>query len=573
MKRKFTWQILGLALALALALTTWSVKAADTPTPAAQAPTKAIVQVDDLRETYPIMRPDHETLMRWIEDYKNAPKAYIDEELMMRIAPRGSQNLLSHLQYTPAERNQGSCGNCWAWAGTGVMGINLDVNQAALDRLSVQYINSCDGTGSDYACCGGWLSDVSSFYTSNPQAIPWSNTNASYADGSRTCAMGSSLVSCGSISTSPDYPIGSIQETTITTHGVGQATAIANIKNILGQNKAIWFAFYLADDTDWSAFSNFWNTQGETALWDPDPYCGHTWVTNQGGGHAVLCVGYNDDDANPDNHYWIMLNSWGTAGGGRPNGLFRMKMNINYDCQLDYYGSPIYALLWQTLDMTWGASNVLWNQPLSGSNTTTYADQDFEPANDLYDMFIADDFTNTQAWRIQTIFVPGNTWNPGCDLTCADYLHFQIYADGGGVPDGYPDGGLGGGGNSPIWSLVVIPTDLQVSLGTGTGGFLTNVTLNLNTPIKLTPGTYWLVFYPEMFFSACGQYGRHVSDTTNGYVAQVINPGEAFGFPTVWTSVQSGSSWDLTQQDFAFRLEGTVAGGAMPWIYLLLLGD
>ena len=340
MKRKFTWQILGLALALALTLTTWSVKAADMLTPAAQASPKAIVQVDDLRETYPIMRPDRETLMKWIEDYKNAPNAYIDEDLMMRIAPRGSKNLLSHLQYTPSERNQGSCGNCWAWAGTGVIGINLDVNQAALDRLSVQYINSCFGTGSNYACCGGWLSDVSSFYTSNPQAIPWSNTNASYADGSRTCANGSSLVSCGSISTSPDYPIASIQETTITTHGVGQATAIANIKNILGQNKAIWFAFYLADGPDWSAFSSFWNTQGETALWDPDPYCGHTWVTNQGGGHAILCVGYNDDDVNPDNHYWSMLNSWGTAGGGRPNGLFRMKMNIDYDCQLDYYGSP-----------------------------------------------------------------------------------------------------------------------------------------------------------------------------------------------------------------------------------------
>ena len=203
MKRKFTWQILGLALALALTLTTWSVKAADMLTPAAQASPKAIVQVDDLRETYPIMRPDRETLMKWIEDYKNAPNAYIDEDLMMRIAPRGSKNLLSHLQYTPSERNQGSCGNCWAWAGTGVIGINLDVNQAALDRLSVQYINSCFGTGSNYACCGGWLSDVSSFYTSNPQAIPWSNTNASYADGSRTCANGSSLVSCGSISPRP----------------------------------------------------------------------------------------------------------------------------------------------------------------------------------------------------------------------------------------------------------------------------------------------------------------------------------------------------------------------------------
>lgn len=93
-------------------------------------------------------------------------------------------------------------------------------------------------------------------------------------------------------------------------------------------------------------------------------------------------------------------------------------------------------------------------------------------------------------------------------------------------------------------------------------------------PIKLTPGTYWFVFYPEMSFTTCvAQYGRHVSDTTNGYVAQVINPGGGFGFPDVWTSVQSVSTWGLTQQDFAFRLEGNVAGANMGAIYLLLLGD
>ena len=57
------------------------------------------------------------------------------------------------------------------------------------------------------------------------------------------------------------------------------------------------------------------------------------------------------------------------------------------------------------------------------------------------------------------------------------------------------------------------------------------------------------------------QSGRHVSDTTNGYEAQVINPGMGLSFPAVWTPVTDPSTWGgvdppLTQTDFAFRLEG-----------------
>ncbi len=301
---------------------------------------------------YPVMRPDRETLERWIADYEKAPRISTRTFGRTLPPPRGSQSLLNHLQYTPSQRNQGSCGDCWVWAGTGIMGIDLSVNEGVLDRLSVQYINSCKS--GDYACCGGNLADVRSFYTSNPQALPWSNSNAHFADASRGCGSGSSTVSCGSIATSPAYPIDSMSYSTITTRGVSQAAAIANIKAVLDANKAVWFAFYLANTPDWQAFYHFWGSQGETALWDPDPYCGHTWDEEEGAGHAVLCVGYNDDDLDSANHYWVILNSWGTASDGRPNGLFRMKMDINYSGVIDYGGYGLLALQWQTLNIDWG---------------------------------------------------------------------------------------------------------------------------------------------------------------------------------------------------------------------------
>jgi len=231
-------------------------------------------------------------------------------------------SVLNHLDYNAIERNQGSCGDCWVWAATGCMEVAHDVENDVFDRLSIQYLN-----------------------VNTTFAIPWNNTNASWQDGGGGT---STTVPADSISTTPHYTITRIEDTTITTQGVGNATAIANIKSVLTNDSAVWFAFYLPTSSDWAVFQTFWNNNAETDLWSPDYSCGHTWEEPGGGGHAVLCVGYNDTD--PDNRYWIMLNSWG-AGANRPNGLFRMNMSINYDCYYVDAGTPRHSLYWQTLDI------------------------------------------------------------------------------------------------------------------------------------------------------------------------------------------------------------------------------
>lgn len=299
-------------------------------------------------ETYTVMHPDEETRERWIAAYDSAPRACVDGEGFQVPSPSGSLNLLNHLEYTPVERDQGSCGNCWAWAGTACLEIALDVQEEVKDRLSVQYLHSCkDG---NYACCGGWLSGFADFYDpgsgGSGQCIPWSNANASWQDGSSSCGAGASSVSCESISTAPDYPIFSIEDVTIETQTVDQATAIANIKSVLHQDKAAWFGFFLPDDAAWLDFRNFWEYSGESAVYDIDKFCGVPY--EGGGGHAVLCAGYDDED--PDNSYWIMLNSWGTTTD-RPNGLFRVDMDMAYDC----VNGPDYSFFWQALDVTFGA--------------------------------------------------------------------------------------------------------------------------------------------------------------------------------------------------------------------------
>ena len=297
-----------------------------------------IVMAED--EVYTIMRPDRQTRLEWLESYNRAPKAPIYPEIS---PPRAELSLLDHLNYIPSERNQGYCGNCWAWAGTGCMAITLDVQNGIFDRLSVQLINSCEYEVIGKICCmGGWLADVVDFYQEVGYAVPWTNENAHWQDGDASCDT-----PCDSISAEPSYPIGSIQELRINTFEVGADTAIANIKNVLAQNKAIWFAFYLPSDNDWGTFVDFWINGDEESVWNPDYSCGHTW--SNGGAHAVLCVGYNDE---PGNRYWIMLNSWGSSTG-RPNGLFRMAMDIDYDCFYVDNNQNYYSFYWQTLDMNY----------------------------------------------------------------------------------------------------------------------------------------------------------------------------------------------------------------------------
>ncbi|MCX6673129.1 MAG: PKD domain-containing protein [Methanothrix sp.] len=293
---------------------------------------------------YPLMRPTREEAGLWAGQYNASAKVYLSPDIAAKIAaaPVASVNLLGRLKYTPSERDQGRCGNCWAWAGTGVMEIDYARQKGTSERLSLQYLDS----NYNGACCGGWLTGLASFYRAKGIMVPWSNANAYYRDGSTGCGA-CSPVSASSISTDPHYDLTTISTSTVPSHGLAKETAISNIKNVLLQGKAIWFAYYLPDSSAWSNFFSFWSAQPETAVWQPDYACGRSYNYQSGGGHAVLCVGY--DDTNPNNRYWIMLNSWGTTAG-RPAGLFRVNMDMNYDCSCTGLG---YVFYWMTLDMSY----------------------------------------------------------------------------------------------------------------------------------------------------------------------------------------------------------------------------
>lgn len=344
MRNKILVKLFGLLLIITLCGDTWS---------------------DDGR--YPIMKPDMATYLKWIESYENAPKAFINGKLNEKVSFGNSYSLLSHLKYIPDERDQGwFCNNCLVWAATGVMEIAHSVQTGINDRLSIQYVNSCKA--GRYACCGESLLDFAIFYSLEGQTIPWSNTDAYYQDSYSICLNGSSYVSCDSISKKPSYPILYVIPERLAIHNVDHSRAIANIKNVLHQNKGLLFGFFLANDDDWDNFFDFWDDKSEDDIWNPDYSCGHTWVDGEGGSHVALLVGYNDDAINP---YWILLNSWGTAKGSRPNALFRMDMNINYGCRFYYpaMGMNFYSHILMTLNIKFCPAEEVLNNDKEKMNT------------------------------------------------------------------------------------------------------------------------------------------------------------------------------------------------------------
>ncbi|HTS16748.1 MAG TPA: choice-of-anchor tandem repeat GloVer-containing protein [Verrucomicrobiae bacterium] len=306
-----------------------------------------------------IMHPNAATRLKWYQARQATPTAPMAAPEAL-FAPSGTLSLLSYLDYIPSQRDQGYCGDCWCWAGTGCMEILLDKQNGIFDRLSVQEANSCEPPINGVACCdGGWLGDVATFYSASgyQRAVPWSNPGASWQDVYAACAT-----SCSSITATPNYPVQSITANSISTYGVGQAQAIANIKAVLNQNIPVAFAFYLSTGTDWTTFDNFWEYQSESTTVNFDFACGQTYDENSGGGHEVLCVGYND--SNPNDPYWIMVNSWGTTSG-RPNGIFHVCMTNNYNCTYYYdgYSYPSYA--WEYLSITYSAPPQLSVNPTS----------------------------------------------------------------------------------------------------------------------------------------------------------------------------------------------------------------
>lgn len=256
-------------------------------------------------------------------------------------------DILDFLAYTPSERDQGSCGNCWVWGSTALAEVELAARYGLKDRLSIQFLNS--GLLGSFACSGGSLYKFTLWYNNQKQLVPWSNANAEFRDGAVNRYCTQSLVDPGVIARSPAYPLITLTPYILDPQVHTQAQMVEAIQTALANHKAVGLS-YTTDFTGSTGFQQAWDTQAEGDPWI-NRHEGDRWDSLTWGSHMVVVVGFEAEDPDPAKHCWIVLNSWG-APLNRPHGFFRLPMQMNYQATYTAAdGKPDYCYLFQTLDL------------------------------------------------------------------------------------------------------------------------------------------------------------------------------------------------------------------------------
>ncbi len=197
------------------------------------------------------------------------------------------------LGIVPPVRDQGACGSCWDFSGTGTIGIaycKAGVWKADdAHALSEQYTMDCGQNG---GCQGDDATSV--FAWAKTTGLPLAADYAPYSASSNACAL------------KPNTKMYKIADWGYCDGSGGSGiTPVQDIKNaILTYGCAS--VCVAASGGDWDSYSGGINKgSGSTSI-----------------DHQVIAVGWQDDSTLPGGGYWIIRNSWGTSWG--ENGYMRL---------------------------------------------------------------------------------------------------------------------------------------------------------------------------------------------------------------------------------------------------------
>jgi C1A family cysteine protease len=213
-----------------------------------------------------------------------APSTKKELSKHMTSTPKGVPSKWDWRLHCAPIANQMQCGDCWAFAGVGVLECNILIHDGITRDISEKYLTDCD---IDYFGCNGggcpldyWMAPKGAVYETDD---PWTTSEGNGTAG--TCA--GPYTYHETINSWAYIPSENAQ-------GIPPD---ANMKNAIYNYGPIWVAVD-ASSSAWQTYTGGIFTESDTST-----------------DHAVCLVGWCDSTGVSGGGYWILRNSWDSSWG------------------------------------------------------------------------------------------------------------------------------------------------------------------------------------------------------------------------------------------------------------------